>query len=261
MAFYPSLEHVLDRLRMSLVQVEDSAPQRWKACEDARSFTAEPAEEYKLPFDETGVRLRQVEAEDMQLHAHAADDADAFAEVDLRMARRMGERHENLARSGVGVPNVILHDRIAAGVAVFDPQPFENPLGRMPLLRRRRLVGFQDRVDDRNERSELRPLWSLGPHIAGRRRIPAHFGNRVPAQPKDPRRLAPALPFDKDKPSNRCVNLHREHPRPSLFESEKRFGLESGRVLLRHARPRHAAAPWPTIAPPRTLCPRQARHR
>jgi hypothetical protein len=30
------------------------------------------------------------------------------------------------------------------------------------------------------------------------------------------------------------------------------FSLESGRVLLRHARPRYAAAPWPTIAPPRT---------
>jgi hypothetical protein len=27
---------------------------------------------------------------------------------------------------------------------------------------------------------------------------------------------------------------------------------KSGRVLLRHARPRYAAAPWPTIAPPRT---------
>ena len=26
-----------------------------------------------------------------------------------------------------------------------------------------------------------------------------------------------------------------------------------GRVLLRHVRPRHAAAPWPTIAPPRTF--------
>src|ERR1700724_1330476 len=42
-------------MSMSLVQVEDSAPnlicaQRWKACEDARSFTAEPTEECKLPY-------------------------------------------------------------------------------------------------------------------------------------------------------------------------------------------------------------------
>src|SRR3984893_18229560 len=77
--------------------------------------------------------------------------------------------------------------------------------------------------------------------------------HRIPAQSENPRRLTPALPFDEDKPSNRCVNLHREHPRPPLFESDsKRFSLESGRVLLRHARPRYAAAPWPTIAPPRT---------
>jgi hypothetical protein len=32
--------------------------------------------------------------EDMQFHAHAADHADAFAEIDLRMTRRMGQRHK-----------------------------------------------------------------------------------------------------------------------------------------------------------------------
>ncbi len=41
-----------------------------------------------------------------QLHAHAADDADAFAEIDLRMARRMGQRHEDFARPAAGDPNV-----------------------------------------------------------------------------------------------------------------------------------------------------------
>jgi hypothetical protein len=34
----------------------------------------------------------------MQLHPHPADDADAFAEIDLGVARRMGERNKNLAR-------------------------------------------------------------------------------------------------------------------------------------------------------------------
>ena len=82
----------------------------------------------------------------MQLHPHAADDADAFAEIDLGMAGRMGERDENLARPGAGDPHVILHDRIAAGKPAFDPQPFENPLRRVPLLRRRRLIGLENRV-------------------------------------------------------------------------------------------------------------------
>ncbi len=44
------------------------------------------------------------------------------------MARRMGERHEDLAGSAAGDPNIILHSRITPGKAVCDPQPFENPL-------------------------------------------------------------------------------------------------------------------------------------
>ena len=54
---------------------------------------------------------------------------------------------------------------------------------------------------------------------------------------------APALPFDEDKPSNRCVNLHRDHPRPSLFELD-----------FEKVRPRK----WPGFAPPRAtaLCRR-----
>ena len=72
-------------------------------------------------------------------------------------------------------------------------------------------------------------------------RIAAHLGNRVSAQSENPRRLAPALPFDEDKPSNRCVNLHREYPRPSLFESD-----------FEKVRPRK----WPGFTPPRAtaLC-------
>src|ERR1700730_14070785 len=197
----------------------------------------------RIGLDEAGVRMRQVEAEHMQLHPYAADDAKAFAEVDLRMARRMGQRHEDLARPAAGDTNVILHYGITAGNTVLAPQPFENTLRGVPLLRRRRLIGFRDRVDDRYEQSELRPLRSLGSHIAGRRRIAAHFGNRIPAQSENPRRLAPALPFDEDKPSNRCVNLHREHPRPSLFESD-----------FEKVRPRK----WPGFTPPRAtaLCRR-----
>ena len=38
----------------------------------------------------------------------------------------MDERDEDLARSGAGDPHVILHHCVAAGVAMFDPQPFEN---------------------------------------------------------------------------------------------------------------------------------------
>jgi hypothetical protein len=87
-------------------------------------------------------------------------------------------------------PNVILHYGITAGKTVFEPQPFENPLRGVPLLRRCRLVGLLDRVDDRYEQSEFRPLQSLGSHIAERRRIAAHLGNRVSAQSENPRATA-----------------------------------------------------------------------
>jgi hypothetical protein len=145
---------------------------------DERSIISGPIEKgfrdlHRIGLDEASIRLRQVEAGGMQLHPHAADDADAFAEIDLGMAGPMRKRDEKLARPGVRQADVILHDHIAASKAVFDPQPFENPLRRMPLFGRRRLVGLQDRIDHRNQRPELRPLRGLGPHIAGRRRIPA----------------------------------------------------------------------------------------
>ena len=119
---------------------------------------------------------------------------------------------------------------------MLDPQPFENPLRRVPLLRRRRLVGLQDRVDDRNQRSELRPFRLLGPHVARRRRIAAHLGDRLSAQSENPRRLAPALPLDENKPSNRCISLHRKHPRPPF------------RIKIRKG----SAQKWPGFTPPRS---------
>src|ERR1700730_10393868 len=134
----------------------------------------------RIGLDEAGVRMRQVEAEHMQLHPYAADDANAFAEVDLRMARRMGQRHEDLARPAAGDPNVILHYGITAGKTVFEPQPFENPLRGVPVLRRCRLVGLQNRVDYRYEQSELRPLRSLGSHIAGPKAGPRRSRERTP---------------------------------------------------------------------------------
>ncbi len=87
-----------------------------------------------IGFDEAGVRMRQVEAEHMQLHPHAADHRHAFAEIDLRVTRRMRERHEDLARPRARQPHIVLHHRVAAGKAVLVPKPFENPLRRCRCL-------------------------------------------------------------------------------------------------------------------------------
>ena len=88
----------------------------------------------------------------MQLHAHAADDTDAFAEIDLRVAGQMDERDEDHAQSGAGDPHVILHHRVAADVAMFDPQPFENKaLGS--ALRRKKFPRPGD--DERHMKADL----------------------------------------------------------------------------------------------------------
>ena len=82
----------------------------------------------------------------MQLGVHSADDANAFAEIDLSMSRRMSKRHKDLARPQTRKPHIILYDRIAARKPMFDPQPFENPLSRVPLLWWRHLIGLENRV-------------------------------------------------------------------------------------------------------------------
>jgi hypothetical protein len=43
---------------------------------------------------------------------------------------------------------------------------------------------------------------------AGRHREPAHLDDRIADQSKNPCRLPPALPLNKNKPSNRYVSLH-----------------------------------------------------
>src|SRR4029453_19020845 len=95
--------------------------------------------------------MRKVETKHMQLGPHAANDADTFAEIDFGMSRRMRKRNDPLPRLRARQPHVVFYDRIAARKAVFDPQPLENPLCRMPLLRRRRLICLEDRVDDRKD--------------------------------------------------------------------------------------------------------------
>src|ERR1700730_5086282 len=45
---------------------------------------------------------------------------------------------------------------------------------------------LENRVDDRDQRPELRPLWSLVPHIAGRRRIAATSWQSYPGLIRKP---------------------------------------------------------------------------
>jgi hypothetical protein len=91
----------------------------------------------RVGLDEAGVRVRQVEAEEMDLLPDTPDHRHRLAEVRLGMAGRMGERHEHLLGAGLPLAQVVLDDRVAAREAVLDPQALVDPLGRVPLLGRR----------------------------------------------------------------------------------------------------------------------------
>ena len=90
----------------------------------------------RVGLDEAGIRVRQVEAEEVDLLPDTTDHRHRLAEVDLGVAKRMGERHEHLLRAGMPLAQVVLDDRVAARKAVLGPQALEDPLGRMPLLGR-----------------------------------------------------------------------------------------------------------------------------
>ena len=95
----------------------------------------------RIASHEDRVRVRQIHRQKMDLAFHAADHAECLAEVDLGMPRRMHQRHEHLLAPLAPTRYVILHDRDLAREPVLVAQPFENALGRMPLLLRPLLVG------------------------------------------------------------------------------------------------------------------------
>ena len=52
----------------------------------------------RIGHHKAGIRVRQVEREEVDLALRPADDADRLAEVGLGMARRVRQRHEHLPR-------------------------------------------------------------------------------------------------------------------------------------------------------------------
>ena len=157
----------------------------------------------RIGLYEAGIRLRQVQAEEVDLLADATDHRQCFTEIHLAVARRMGQRHERLPRPRPADPDVILHHRVAAGEAMFVAQPLENPLGRVTLLYRRIAIRLQDRVDHRQQRPKLRLLGRLRARVPRRQREPAHLQHRLAVQSEDPGRFAAAVPSVR-LPDRRC---------------------------------------------------------
>src|SRR5271156_3836592 len=79
----------------------------------------------------TGVRVRQVKSEEVDLALDASDDSDGFAKVYLGMPRRMLQRHEHFLSPPMPAGYIILPNRDAACEAVFVAKPLEDPLRGM----------------------------------------------------------------------------------------------------------------------------------
>jgi len=110
--------------------------------------------------------------------------------------------------------DVIARAYLAAAIPVLVPKPFEDPLGRMPLLGRRCPIRFQDCIDHRSERAQLRLRHRLRSRVAGRQREPAHLRDRLAAQAKNPDRLPLAVALDEYEMPDGGVDFHSKHSRP-----------------------------------------------
>src|SRR5271163_1091396 len=102
------------------------------------------------------------------------------------MPRRMHQRHEHLLSPLMPAGYVILHNRDAAGEAVFVPKPLEDPLRRMLLLLRSRLVVPKNVVDNWNEWIKLRPRRRLLAYVTRRHRELHHLANGPRVEPEPP---------------------------------------------------------------------------
>src|SRR5471030_264268 len=156
----------------------------------------------RIADHEAGVRVRQVKSEEVDLALYAPDDADGLTKVGLSMPRRMHQRHEHLLRLLTPAGHIILYNRDATREPILTAEPLKDPLRRMLLLLRSRLVVPKNVVDHWNKWIKLWLRRRLLAHITRRHREPYHLGYRPRAKPKPSSRR----PFAQSLDLNRIAN-------------------------------------------------------
>jgi hypothetical protein len=180
----------------------------------------------RIGLHKTGIAVRQVHGEEVDLPFHPADHRQRLAEVSLRMPGVVPQRHEHLALALTARQNIVPHNRQPAGIAVLIAQALENPLHRVPLLRRAALILLQDPVNDAGERIQLGPLRRLAAPIPGRHRERQHLRHRPRVDAEPTRRLTTADPLNLNRVADPPIQLHELHPQPSAFDAESFLPLE-----------------------------------
>src|SRR5271167_1269845 len=179
----------------------------------------------RIADHEAGVRVRQVKSEEVDLALYATDDADGFTKVCLSMPRRMHQRHEHLLSPLMPAGHVILHNRDAAREAVFVPKPLEDPLRRMLLLLRSRLVVPENAVDRWNKCIKLRLRRRPLAHVTRRHRELHHLVHGPRINPEPPRRRPLAQPLNPNRMPYLQIEIHVLHPSPSAESRAKGYLL------------------------------------
>ena len=165
-----------------------------------------------IGLDEAAVAVGQVDDETVGLALHAADDHQGLAEVALRVARRMGQRHEHLPGLTAILPDVVLDRGVSAVEAVLVPEALEYARGGVPLLPGAREVILQDPVDDAGAGLQLGTPGRILPAIARRDRVGQHLTHGVPVQTEHPGCFPNTLALHHHRPANPQIYVHSVHP-------------------------------------------------
>jgi len=166
--------------------------------------------------DEEGVAVGKAHHRQRDLSAHVGDLDDRFAEVELGLARWLGERHEDLAVTVVVLGEVTPDVALGSLVAVLVTQTLKDPLGGVALLLGSRLIEAQNLIDHPEEGPELGagPL-TLALLIALWLDVLEHLGERLVTEAVVAADLTPRHLFDQYFSANLRPNLHvAVHPSP-----------------------------------------------
>ena len=158
----------------------------------------------RIGLDEAAVAVGQVDDETVGLPLHATDDHQSLAEVALRVARRVGQRHEHLLGLTAMLSDVVLDGGVSAVEPVLVPEALEYPLGRVALPLGTREVILQDGVNHPGEGLKLGPAGWVLPPVTWRYRPGQHLAHRVPVQAKHPGTLPERSSLPPYRPGERA---------------------------------------------------------
>ena len=222
-----------------------------KIVENARGHPAEIGEGSHMAFQKSFGRLgwkrhheavvgvRQIHRQIMGLPLHAGNDYQRFAEVCLRLACRVPQRHEHLPAMQRRRTHIVLHDGVAAAEPVFFSEPIKI---RFAVCRC--LAG---RVLSSSRMASITPprpaSGAAPPAAAGSPAVPSSAASSPPTLAISQTPALPPVDF-APQPEPLAVPAHRAPPYTSL-----RCSMNPAACATAHGT---QSRRWPTFTPPRT---------